>query len=73
MGVEPTCRYYPTIRFRIGAVMTSSVPFQFTELYHFFVFLAKNVIIFARGGPIVYRLGHGLFKAGSGVRLSVGS
>ena len=39
----------------------------------FFVFLAKNVIIFARGGPIVYRLGHGLFKAGSGVRLSVGS
>ena len=25
------------------------------------------------GGHIVYRLGHGLFKAGSGVRLSVGS
>ena len=27
VGVEPTCRYNPTIRFRIGAVMTTSVPF----------------------------------------------
>ena len=27
VGFEPTCRFYPTIRFRIGAVMTSSVPF----------------------------------------------
>ena len=73
MGVEPTCRYYPTIRFRIGAVMTSSVPFQFTELYHFLSFWPKMLLFSLVGGPIVYRLGHGLFKAGSGVRLSVGS
>ena len=26
VGFEPTCRYYPTIRFRVGAVMTASVP-----------------------------------------------
>ena len=24
--VEPTCRFYPTIRFRVGAAMTASVP-----------------------------------------------
>ncbi len=26
VGFEPTCRFYPTIRFRVGAVMTASVP-----------------------------------------------
>jgi hypothetical protein len=26
VGFEPTCRNYPTIRFRVGAVMTTSVP-----------------------------------------------
>ncbi len=26
VGFEPTCRNYPTIRFRVGAVMTASVP-----------------------------------------------
>ncbi len=28
VGFEPTCRNYPTIRFRIGAVMTTSVPLR---------------------------------------------
>ena len=28
VGFEPTCRNYPTIRFRVGAVMTTSVPLQ---------------------------------------------
>jgi hypothetical protein len=28
VGFEPTCRFYPTIRFRIGAVMTASVPLR---------------------------------------------
>src|SRR5580658_2825206 len=26
VGFEPTCRNYPTIRFRVGAVVTASVP-----------------------------------------------
>src|SRR3989344_588655 len=39
----------------------------------FFVFLAKNGIIIRVKGPIVYRLGHELFKLGSRVRLPVGS
>ena len=26
VGFEPTCRNYPTIRFRVGAVVTTSVP-----------------------------------------------
>ena len=26
VGFEPTCRLSPTIRFRVGAVMTASVP-----------------------------------------------
>src|SRR5579863_5260455 len=28
VGFEPTCRFYPTIRFRVGAVMTASVPLR---------------------------------------------
>jgi membrane-bound lytic murein transglycosylase F len=28
VGFEPTCRNYPTIRFRVGAVMTTSVPLR---------------------------------------------
>src|SRR6516164_1273225 len=28
VGFEPTCRIYPTIRFRVGAVMTASVPLR---------------------------------------------
>ena len=28
VGFEPTCRNYPTIRFRVGAVMTASVPLR---------------------------------------------
>jgi hypothetical protein len=30
VGFEPTCRNYPTIRFRVGAVMTTSVPLRLT-------------------------------------------
>ena len=30
VGFEPTCRNYPTIRFRVGAVVTTSVPLQLT-------------------------------------------
>ena len=30
VGFEPTCRNYPTIRFRVGAVMTASVPLRLT-------------------------------------------
>jgi hypothetical protein len=30
VGFEPTCRNYPTIRFRVGAVMTTSVPLQWS-------------------------------------------
>jgi hypothetical protein len=30
VGFEPTCRNYPTIRFRVGAVMTASVPLRRT-------------------------------------------
>jgi hypothetical protein len=29
---ELTCRNYPTIRFRVGAVMTASVPLRVTSL-----------------------------------------
>jgi hypothetical protein len=32
VGFEPTCRNYPTIRFRVGAVMTTSVPLQMSRL-----------------------------------------
>ena len=28
VGFEPTCRFYPTIRFRVGAVVTASVPLR---------------------------------------------
>jgi membrane-bound lytic murein transglycosylase F len=28
VGFEPTCRFYPTIRFRVGAVVTTSVPLR---------------------------------------------
>jgi hypothetical protein len=28
VGFEPTCRNYPTIRFRVGAVVTASVPLR---------------------------------------------
>ena len=38
VGFEPTCRFYPTIRFRIGAVMTASVP-----LRHF-VFASRSTV-----------------------------
>ena len=31
VGFEPTCRNYPTIRFRVGAVMTTSVPLQISR------------------------------------------
>ena len=31
VGFEPTCRNYPTIRFRVGAVMTTSVPLQIPD------------------------------------------
>jgi hypothetical protein len=31
VGFEPTCRNYPTIRFRVGAVMTTSVPLRLTK------------------------------------------
>ena len=30
VGFEPTCRNYPTIRFRVGAVVTTSVPLHLT-------------------------------------------
>jgi integrase len=30
VGFEPTCRNYPTIRFRVGAVVTTSVPLRLT-------------------------------------------
>ena len=30
VGFEPTCRNYPTIRFRVGAVVTTSVPLLLT-------------------------------------------
>jgi hypothetical protein len=30
---ELTCRNYPTIRFRVGAVMTASVPLRATNLF----------------------------------------
>ena len=46
-------------------------------LIHFFDFSVKNAIVFSvrnwYNGPIVYRLGHSLLKARSGVRLSIGS
>ena len=32
VGFEPTCRNYPTIRFRVGAVMTASVPLRVTTV-----------------------------------------
>src|SRR6266404_1523464 len=32
VGFEPTCRNYPTIRFRVGAVMTASVPLRRTPI-----------------------------------------
>jgi hypothetical protein len=32
VGFEPTCRNYPTIRFRVGAVMTTSVPLRRNNL-----------------------------------------
>ncbi len=35
--------------------------------------MGQYMILFPLHGPIVYRLGHGLFKAGSAVRLRVGS
>jgi hypothetical protein len=36
VGFEPTCRNYPTIRFRVGAVMTTSVPLRLI-IYHLHV------------------------------------
>ena len=32
VGFEPTCRNYPTIRFRVGAVVTTSVPLRRNNL-----------------------------------------
>ena len=33
VGFEPTCRFYPTIRFRVGAVMTASVPLRWSASF----------------------------------------
>ena len=48
---------------------------QFVSSFYLKIRNYKLKIVIAKQsfGPIVYRLGHRLFKAGSGVRLSVGS
>ena len=48
--------------------------FIIRKLYHFSLIPAQKMLQFACfTGPIVYRLGHSLLKARSGVRLSIGS
>ncbi len=41
VGFEPTCRFYPTIRFRVGAVMTASVPLRSAPRFCGAVILAE--------------------------------
>ena len=51
-----------------------SQPLLQSAKYSIFAVFSKDAIFsHVVSGPIVYRLGHGLFKAGSGVRLPVGS
>ena len=50
VGFEPTCRNYPTIRFRVGAVVTTSVPLPAAMARTDFLFL--KTITCAPEGPL---------------------
>ena len=79
-GFEPPIQF-PECRFSKPVPSTTQPLLRvFTAPYYHFLHNYQKMLLFVysaklqrSGGPIVYRLGHKLFKLGSRVRLSVGS